>query len=51
MIAHDKLVIRTIQIGMFVALFGAWYIATRSGGTLRSCSCRRRNWSGARWSC
>jgi ABC-type nitrate/sulfonate/bicarbonate transport system permease component len=35
MIAADKLVIRTIQIGMFVALFGAWYIATRSGGTLK----------------
>ena len=33
--AHDKLAIRTIQISLFVALFGAWYIATRTGGTLR----------------
>ena len=35
MITNDKLVIRTIQIGMLVALFGAWYLATRSGGTLK----------------
>jgi ABC-type nitrate/sulfonate/bicarbonate transport system permease component len=30
MIANDKIVIRTIQFGMPVALFGAWYLATRS---------------------
>ena len=35
MIANDKLVIRTIQFGLFAALFGAWYIATRGGGTLK----------------
>ena len=31
MIANDTLVIRTIQFGLFAALFGAWYIVTRSG--------------------
>jgi ABC-type nitrate/sulfonate/bicarbonate transport system permease component len=31
MIANENLIIRTIQIGLFVALFGAWYLATRSG--------------------
>ena len=36
MIAADKLAIRTIQIGLFVALFGAWYLATRTGGTLQA---------------
>jgi ABC-type nitrate/sulfonate/bicarbonate transport system permease component len=30
MIARDTLLIRTIQIGLFVALFGAWYLATRA---------------------
>jgi ABC-type nitrate/sulfonate/bicarbonate transport system permease component len=35
MIAHDKLVIRTVQVGLLVALFGSWYIATRSGGALK----------------
>ena len=35
MIAHDKLVIRTIQVGVLVALFGAWYIATRGGGVMK----------------
>lgn len=35
MIARQTFVIRTIQIGLFVALFGAWYIGTRSEGTMR----------------
>jgi ABC-type nitrate/sulfonate/bicarbonate transport system permease component len=35
MLAQDKLVVRTVQAGLFVALFGAWYLATRSGGTMR----------------
>jgi ABC-type nitrate/sulfonate/bicarbonate transport system permease component len=35
MIAQDNLIVRTIQIGLFAALFGAWYIATRAGGTLK----------------
>jgi len=31
MMASDRLFVRTIQVGLFVALLGAWYIATRSG--------------------
>jgi ABC-type nitrate/sulfonate/bicarbonate transport system permease component len=31
MVANDKLIIRTIQVGLFVALFGGWFLATRSG--------------------
>ena len=51
MIARDTFVIRTIQIGLFVALFGAWYLGTRADDTPLSCFCRRRSWSGARWAC
>jgi ABC-type nitrate/sulfonate/bicarbonate transport system permease component len=32
MIARDTLLIRSIQVGLFVALFGAWYLATRAAG-------------------
>jgi ABC-type nitrate/sulfonate/bicarbonate transport system permease component len=32
MIARDTLLVRTIQVGLFAALFGAWYLATRAAG-------------------
>jgi len=35
MIARENFVIRSIQIGLFVALFGAWYLGTRADDTLR----------------
>src|SRR5205085_1228718 len=35
MTAHEKFVAHTIQLGVLAALFGAWFIATRSGGALR----------------
>jgi ABC-type nitrate/sulfonate/bicarbonate transport system permease component len=35
MVAHGNFVIRTIQIGLLVALFGAWYLGTRAEDTMR----------------